>query len=260
MRGSEIKSLYVSFRKVSVCIRFFGSGVRWYNFARKIFGGFGLRSQDVLEENQGTELSHKKTEKLFSISGSSFVDFWKVYKRLTRYIVRKTLLLEGEKLAFIHASAVYNRKKIYIILGKSGFGKSTACRILLQKGFGYISDDTVIIDVKKKVIVVFPKPIEIKSAKGIKIYPVYDLNEEIKIGRKKIVFIILKHKIRNEKEYRAFVSIFRGKPEDHLEKLQVLDGILMVLKNTANLRNLDESRYLKIISRSSNDFYILRRV
>lgn len=259
MRRRKIRSLYFSFRKVSVCVRFSGDGVRWYNFAKKIFGGFDLRKQNILEK-QDAEVRHKRKKKLFVVSSSSFVDFWKIYKRLTRYIVRKTLLSERERLAFIHASAVYNRRKIYIILGKSGFGKSTACKILLQKGFGYISDDTVIIDVKKKVLFVFPKPIEIKSAKGIKIYPVYDVNKEIKIGRKKIAFIILKRQIKSEKDYRDFVRIFRNTPEIRLEKLQAVDGVLMVLRNTANLRNLDESSYLKIISRSSNDFYLLRKI
>lgn len=239
------KYVHINFLDVPVSVRFSGKGLRWYKIARKFFSGF-LSSDSV-------------SKKTVSISEDSFIDFWRGYKRALSYIIRKKM--KSGNLAFIHASVVCDSNTIYIFIGKSGFGKSTICKILYQGGYRFITDDTLIFDVKQKKILVFPKPIELKKPyEGGKKFLFYfpEIGErEILIKNKKIMFFFLRNKIESTQHYRRFIKIVKSGFKEQLRKLNNLDGVIKVLKSTANLKNLDSKAYIKIISKRGNEFYTI---
>lgn len=57
----------------------------------------------------------------------------------------KTVEFDDKVIAF-HASAVECGGKAYVFLARSGAGKTTLCAYLTAHGFGYITEDCVLID------------------------------------------------------------------------------------------------------------------
>lgn len=239
------KFIHFNFLDVYVSIRFFDKGLKWYNSAKKLFSGFPS--------------SGNFSGKVVNLSGDSFLDFRRAYKQAIGYIIKKKM--KSDNLAFIHASAVYDSNKIYIFLGKSGFGKSTACKILHQKGFKFITDDTFILDIRRKKIIVFPKPIELKKPYKMQkrfffYFPMIESNE-VSFVRRKLIFFLLKNKIKTVEHYNSFVKILKSMRWEYFRKLNHLDGVMDILKSTANLKNLNQKSYMKIIAKRGNDFYVL---
>ena len=67
----------------------------------------------------------------------------------------KTVEFDDKVIAF-HASAVECGGKAYVFLARSGAGKTTLCAYLTAHGFGYITEDCVLID--RETLRVYPTP------------------------------------------------------------------------------------------------------
>ena len=65
----------------------------------------------------------------------------------------KTVEFDDKVIAF-HASAVECGGKAYVFLARSGAGKTTLCAYLTAHGFGYITEDCVLID--RETLRVYP--------------------------------------------------------------------------------------------------------
>jgi len=53
-------------------------------------------------------------------------------------------LLASENSVFLHGAAVYNDKGAWILIGRSGQGKSSLVSHLVKQGYGFISDDLIL--------------------------------------------------------------------------------------------------------------------
>lgn len=58
----------------------------------------------------------------------------------------------GEQVLALHGSAISVEGRAYVFLGASGAGKSTTAHALASRGFGLVSDDMVLIDVARGLV------------------------------------------------------------------------------------------------------------
>ncbi len=70
---------------------------------------------------------------------------------------------EDDWMSVLHASAVGNGEKCFLIAGESGSGKSTLSAILMANGFNVIADDFVPIEASSSKVMQFPAAISIKK-------------------------------------------------------------------------------------------------
>ena len=70
---------------------------------------------------------------------------------------------EASGVMIIHAAAVARADVTLVMPGLTGMGKSTLTLELLQRGWSYMSDDIVPVDVSTGCALPFPKPISIKD-------------------------------------------------------------------------------------------------
>lgn len=73
----------------------------------------------------------------------------------------KTVEFDDRVIAF-HASAVECKGKAYIFLGRSGGGKTTLCAYLTENGFGYITEDCVLIDRENLLVYPYTAPLRLR--------------------------------------------------------------------------------------------------
>lgn len=246
---NDSKTISLSFRRVCVSIRFSKRGKTWYPLARRLFSGF-LSSGCSASGYDGGEIAE--------VSCSSPRCFLRTYRCIIRYIVQKTLLRERGRLVALHASAVYRGKKVYVFLGRSGTGKSSACITLYRKGFRFITDDTLIVDVANQRFLVFPKPVELKRGGKTRFHLVDPKEREVDVRGRNLMFFILRRRIKTKGEYDDFIKILsRGDPEKRGVRVKSLDGVLWILKNTVSVRYVDQRAYLSLLTKRGNKFYFL---
>ena len=128
-------------------------------------------------------------------------------KKETHYLTGKLLSLimcdfheieEENWSGFLHASAVCRNNISYVIVGKSGSGKSTSCAILSKNGYSSVSDDITPIS-RNGEIGNFPNSISVKEPafkKVSKLYNEKSFSASIKISKGKIKYLN-PHKLEN---------------------------------------------------------------
>lgn len=89
-------------------------------------------------------------------------DAWMLADAVRAEMVDVALSLSTEFLD-LHAGAVSDERGALLLAGASGAGKSTLTLEFVRRGWGYLSDDLVPIDVAIGSIVPFPKPLGIRS-------------------------------------------------------------------------------------------------
>lgn len=77
--------------------------------------------------------------------------------------VATTAIAETGDAAFIHAAAACDSRGALLLAGSKGCGKSTLVARLVQRGFGYLADDTAPIDVQTLQVRPFPRPLRMKQ-------------------------------------------------------------------------------------------------
>lgn len=84
------------------------------------------------------------------------------------FLLEKDLTIEAQKhrpdLYFMHAAALSYRDGAFLLIGRSGSGKSTTCWGLLHHGCGYLSDELAPIDLNGYLVQPYPHALCLKSA------------------------------------------------------------------------------------------------
>jgi len=84
------------------------------------------------------------------------------------FVLEKDLTIEAQKrlphLYFMHAASLLFDGRVFLLIGKSGNGKSTTCWGLLHHGCGYLSDELAPIDVQNYTVQPYPHALCLKSA------------------------------------------------------------------------------------------------
>jgi hypothetical protein len=75
--------------------------------------------------------------------------------------VNQSVVAARHDLLSIHAAAVATSAGAVVLPGDSGSGKTTLCARLLQRGAGYLSDDSVAVDATGRILG-YPKPLGFK--------------------------------------------------------------------------------------------------
>ena len=177
-------------------------------------------------------------------------------------------LAERKEFAVMHGACVSTPQNsiTLIFLGKKGRGKSTATKTLLEMGYRFITEDTIIINLQKKKIVPMPKPIFLKDEKGkfkeIFIPPSYEKNPR----KRKVIVLILSKKIKDKKALKRFKTKIReiGVSFENMKlreakgelvkkglitQIEKEKGILFALKQTYMLNKSDKKALLDFLSR-----------
>ncbi|MAV13577.1 MAG: hypothetical protein CMC28_01140 [Flavobacteriaceae bacterium] len=82
---------------------------------------------------------------------------------------------------FLHASVINKLNKSFVIVGSSGSGKTTICKLLIDRGYSLFSDDIAPLDLNGN-FAFFPNALSIKEtgfdlvSKKISNYKVFDIN------------------------------------------------------------------------------------
>lgn len=83
------------------------------------------------------------------------------------FLLEKDLTIEAQKrrpdLYFLHAAALLYRDSAFLLIGRSGNGKSTTCWGLLHHGCGYLSDELAPIDLQRHTVQPYPHALCLKS-------------------------------------------------------------------------------------------------
>ncbi len=190
----------------------------------------------------------------------------RVLSESVKFFVRE--LAERKEFAVMHGACVSTPQNsiTLIFLGEKGRGKSTATKTLIEMGYRFITEDTLIINLRKKKIVPMPKPIFLKDEKGkfkdIFIPPSYEKNP----SKRKVVVLILSKKIKDKKELKKFkvkikkigvsfdnISLSGAKRElirkGLITQIEKEKGILFALKQTYMLNKADKKALLDFLSR-----------
>ena len=73
------------------------------------------------------------------------------------------LAVDGSAAALLfHAGAVERDGRVVVVLGVSGQGKSTVTAALVQRGFHYLSDEVVAVDVATREVRPYPKALDLQ--------------------------------------------------------------------------------------------------
>src|SRR5262245_11215236 len=67
------------------------------------------------------------------------------------------------ELYFVHAAVIEFERKAFMLVGKSGSGKSTTTWALLHHGFGYLSDEVGPVDLETLEVHPFPRALSLKT-------------------------------------------------------------------------------------------------
>lgn len=83
------------------------------------------------------------------------------------FLLEKDITIEAQKrrpwLYFLHAAALLYRDSAFLLIGRSGNGKSTTCWGLLHHGCGYLSDELAPIDLQQYSVQPYPHALCLKS-------------------------------------------------------------------------------------------------
>jgi hypothetical protein len=83
------------------------------------------------------------------------------------FLLEKDLTIEAQihrpHLYFMHAAALRHRDCAFLLIGRSGNGKSTTCWGLLHHGCGYLSDELAPIDLEQFMVQPYPHALCLKS-------------------------------------------------------------------------------------------------
>ncbi|MBI5041692.1 MAG: hypothetical protein HZB57_10995 [Gammaproteobacteria bacterium] len=83
------------------------------------------------------------------------------------FMLEKDLTIEAQKrrphLYFMHAAALMYQDSAFLLIGRSGNGKSTTCWGLLHHGCGYLSDELAPIDLQQYRVQPYPHALCLKS-------------------------------------------------------------------------------------------------
>ncbi len=144
---------------------------------------------------------------------------------------------QNDWLMTVHASAVTNRKKTILFTAASGSGKTTLAALLLQKGYGLVADDLVLID-KQKRAYGFPSALSVKqgAVKTLQtIYPELKEKEEVHLSPDKQVRYLTADSFKNRSseiypvEEVVFVD-YNPKFDFKLTSLSCFEGIQAFLE------------------------------
>ncbi|MBI5462522.1 MAG: hypothetical protein HY941_10090 [Gammaproteobacteria bacterium] len=95
------------------------------------------------------------------------------------FLLEKDLTIEAQKrrphLYFMHAAALLYRGSAFLLIGRSGNGKSTTCWGLLHHGCGYLSDELAPIDLQQHTVQPYPHALCLKAEPA----PPYALPREV---------------------------------------------------------------------------------
>jgi len=88
--------------------------------------------------------------------GHSFTEKMMIFPCL-EMVLMKQLYDRLQHLHFLHAAVLSHQNKGFIISGNARCGKTTLALALMEKGFGYLSDEYAVIDPLENNVLAFPK-------------------------------------------------------------------------------------------------------
>lgn len=94
--------------------------------------------------------------------------FARIHQRLTSRITLQAINHSREELLLLHASGLaHDSGRVAVLAGRSGAGKTTACRHL-GRSLGYVTDETIGIHPETLDILPYPKPLSLGPSGGRK--------------------------------------------------------------------------------------------
>ncbi len=249
-------------------LEFRGKGNRWSKMIKKSFGYFNVKEYN--------HLNHKwKIHGFYSVYGAESENFWNAMLRTTATFI-DGVKAKYPSIAVIHGAACVSsdRKNIIVFVGKSGVGKSTACKILSENGMKVITEDTIFLDTKKGAIIPFPKPIVLKDGKKIpkKILIVEFEKKPVKIKKNNTYIIILRKEIKDKGRLMQFIRhakkflnpsslsrISKNLPSPKIKissdaipltPLECSQGIIRIIKQTNNIKRIDKKKLIQVLSKA----------
>lgn len=105
------------------------------------------------------EVQSKHNDYQLSVGG----DLWATYPSIgetvqaLHYEIPLQLIQERSDLLWLHAGAISNAKGAIIVSGASGKGKSTLVSQMCQRGWSFLSDDILPLDMQVSEVMPFPK-------------------------------------------------------------------------------------------------------
>lgn len=216
-------------------------------------------SRLMFVRNENGELTVASSE-LKEVLNEGIVSF------LQKYLLENSYT-EGGFLTLHGACMIYENKAM-IFLADSMIGKSTLSAFLYHKGFGYVTDDRVIVDTNKKVVIPFPKPIMLRPGGKEVLMKRYELDIETmqfkcgRIFRELLITNVSYNEVipvkriyvlsRNEKCDLVESEIKR---ENRMDKFLKYNLSIKDLKKTTEIMQLSEIYMKEICFSDLNEMY-----
>lgn len=161
-----------------------------------------------------------------TVKDASDGDYAILTTRLTRMGIESLI---GEYLMFHAAGLATADGEVVVLVAASGTGKTTAARALAERGWGYVSDETIAVS-EQGWVVPYPKPLSVTGANGQHGHKVQHGPDELGLGTPPghltITRMILLDRTREHAVSPALV------------RLSTVDALLRLIPQTSALARL----------------------
>jgi hypothetical protein len=132
----------------------------------------GVDDRDVGEQAQAAvyciETRRDHTDPVYALMRdgdevASNPDRYRIIERLIREVSRETVAHSGRDYLLIHAGVAAAPSGAVLLTGESGSGKTTIIAALVQQGYGYLSDEAAVVDLRSPLLQPWPRPLSFKS-------------------------------------------------------------------------------------------------
>jgi hypothetical protein len=159
MKKNMFLKKYISFpgRQYDYCI--ISNCLELYELLKLIYGNF-LVEMSIRKSIEIIVI--KKSERLYQCSFAGKTSIEKNPIHFISNVFFENPYFDKDILP-LHGAAISNGRWAYIFLGSSGAGKTTLTAYLLSNGFRYISEDCILINFEKNLIVPCPTPLHVRE-------------------------------------------------------------------------------------------------
>lgn len=200
-----------------------------------------------------------KEHNIYVINKKEFIPNNLIFDFLQNYFNENTILIKGY--LFMHSAVVEKINTTIALIGESNSGKSTLTTYLYSKGFNFIADDKVIVNVKTKEIYPYINNIILRdeSLKILDDYGVEIQTNYIKLMNfKKNILYVNKYSNRRKLDKIIEISLLNNESETlQLLKLNTNDKIKSIILNSYFTSNIAEQLSDAIILAKEIPYYKL---